>query len=421
MYPDDYRFLQEHDAPFAYRETEQETTSARKNSEEEMLPVVSRASDIREEIQRMVSSGEESATFLLKNYVGNVDQDMKNMYNDLLNDSPKYIYAMDDPFYWSLSEIDAGQVVRIRMKLRLTPQEVQNIPTLMFAPAMNEVYSALLQQSSTYTVQISGYEDQDLYTLLDAYILRHPDQIVEAPDISVSVFPNRGSVRIVELHFFYNTDRETLSERKKKVNAVLEGVKAVLEGGNNQNAENRAEELVEILSQQLVSPIAYQDDPDATVYTQIVQRRGSNSRIMASVVAYLCNKVGAECEIVVGKRGEEIWYWNRIMTNTGWQYFDLHLSALNREVPVLLPYAQLIGYYLDPEQYPEIHEPEEQTVPTDPETTTEDNESADPTAFTGPTESSSSEEETNPDAPSETEEAEGTSQPGEETGPVANP
>ena len=161
IYPDDYRFLQEHDAPFAYRETEQQSIVFRQNMEEEMLPVVSRGSDIREEIQSMVSSGERSGTFLLKNYVGNVEQDMKNMYNDLLNDSPKYIYAMDDSFHWSLSEIDGGQVVRIRMKLRLTPQEVQDIPTLMFAPAMNEIYSALLQQSSTFTVQISGYEDQN--------------------------------------------------------------------------------------------------------------------------------------------------------------------------------------------------------------------------------------------------------------------
>lgn len=147
FYPDEYLSVQEHEAPFAYRETV--TVPAATETEPPVsIKRVSRAYDIREAIQDMVMSGEESGELLLTNYAGDVVNDMQNMFGALLSDSPKLNYAMDR-FDWSLKHTERGTVVRIAMKLRLTPQEIQAIETRLFPnPALSDIYSALRSSSA---------------------------------------------------------------------------------------------------------------------------------------------------------------------------------------------------------------------------------------------------------------------------------
>lgn len=381
LYPDEYISVNEHEAPFAYRETVTEPATTEPDPGPEILSV-SRAYDIREGIQDMVMNGEESGQFRLKNYVGDVEADMKNMFNSLLSDSPKINYAMDS-FDWSIQRDKDGTLVNVEMKLRLAPQEIQDIKTRLFPEAaMSSIYTALRQQLSSFTVQVSGYQETDFNALLDEYILFHPDQIVEAPRVSVAVYPDRGNVRVVELHFVYRSDRETLRLHKEETNAYLTLACKQLDGAMD------AQEIVETLYKQLVPGIGYESSEEATVYTQTLQKIGS-SRTMASVAAYLCSRAGIECEIVRGEQGEESWYWNRIPSEGVWLHFDLHAAALSGEPPVLLPSAEMTGYSWDPERYPELAptEPEEPTEPTEPTGSgeaTEPTESAETPETTGP-------------------------------------
>lgn len=365
MYPSEYISVQEHEAPFAYRET----TAAPETTEqvqEESIRTVSRASDLRDAIQELVMSGRESGQFLLKNYAGDVKEDMKNMFNTLLSDSPKYTYAMDR-FDWDINYGQLGVVVMVEMKLRLTPQELLAIHTRLFPePAMSDIYKALREQASSFTVQVSGYQETDFNALLDAYILHHPDQIMEAPGISVAVYPpDRGNVRLVELHFVYHTDRDTLRRRRVDIDSFFNLVYHELDRAQS------AQELVETLYKHLVPGIGYESSENATVYTQVMQKIGS-SRTMASVAEYLCCYAGAECQIVIGEREGEPWYWNRILSDGQWRSFDLHAAAQSGEPPVLLPASDMKGYTWDAETYPEI----ETTEPTAPASITDETDEA---------------------------------------------
>ncbi len=403
MYPDEYFFVTEHAAPFAYRETGTEEPTTEMRSEENMLPLVSRHSDIRDAIQNMVLRGEETGVFLLEGYDSNVDQDMKDMYNEIRENEPKYVYAMDDRFEWKQIKVNGRRAVEITLKLRLTPQEVQMIPTKMYSPAISEIKKALVNGDSSYTVQVSGYQDTDVYALLEQYVLEHPDEVVEAPDISVSVFPpNQGNVRVIEVRFDYHTDKETLRKRLDSACNFLETVNGQL------SVEKGADEIVETLYKHLVPVIDYKSSPDATVYSLLVRKTGS-SRVMASVVAYLCNRIGAQCEIVVGEREGEPWYWNRILTEAGWRSFDMHASALADAFPVLLRSEEMIGYTWDPITYPEV-ESEEPTEPTEPTEQTDQTEPTAPTELSEPAapsepveiaESTESTESTQPSEPTE--------------------
>ena len=364
MYPDEYLSVNEHQAPFAYRET---TTQAPETTEPGPARIsVSRAYDIREGIQDLVISGQEKGQFLLKDYVGNVSEDMKNMFGFLLSDSPKYNYAMDS-FDWYLSRDGENQLVNVEMQLRLTPQEVQDIDTLLFPnPALDALYRALRQQRSSFTLQVSGYQETDIVALLEDYILHNPNQVAEAPGISAAVYPDKGYLRVLELHFVYDTDRETLRLHREETASFLNLVQ------NQLSLNATPQEQVETLYKHLVPSFGYEADPEATVYSQVVKKIGS-SRTMASVVEYLCGLAQLDCEIVEGLRGEEPWYWNRILVEGQWLHVDLHAAALAGETPTLTPAEAMSGYSWDPERYPEAETeaPPEETQEATQEATAE--------------------------------------------------
>ncbi|MBO4419698.1 MAG: hypothetical protein J5789_07740 [Oscillospiraceae bacterium] len=400
LYPDDYHSVNVHNAPYAYRETET-APSAAEPKVPAAPPTVSRASDIRDAIKEMVLRGEDDGIFLLEDYVGDVEEDIKGMTDLLLKDSPMYIFAMKENPILILNETKTE--VRVRLKRRMEPDEVKAITTCMYHDALDKIEEALLEQVASYTIQVSGFQEEDIAAELDRFILKHPDQIVEAPRISISVFPDRGNVRVLDVRFYYNTaDRKTLSQRKEDTKKPLTVYETLLAH------EQRTPEVVETLYKLLVPlPRNYRYDPEATVYSLVVRRVG-NSRTMASVVAYLCTCAGAECEIVEGERAGEPWYWNRIMVDGRWRSFDLHATALARmETPNLLPAEEMVGYSWDRWRYPDLDEPE----PSEPTDTEE------PTDLTEPTDSSDPNEATEPSQPSEPAESTEPSEPVESSEP----
>lgn len=367
LFPDEYIYVHEHEAPFAVRETVVSTEETEAEPEE-VIKTVSRASDIRDAIKDLIRNGESSGQFLLKNYSGDVQEDARGMFDILLADSPKYNYAMES-FDCSVVYNQIGVFVKVNMKLQLKPEDIETIRDYLFIKAaMKDMYKALDDQVSSFTAQISRYEETDFKKILDDHILHNPDQIVEAPEIFQEVYPHTGNVRVVALRFIYHSTRETLRAHRDDVNLFLN-----LTANQLVNAES-PQELVEILYMNLVPGIKYESIDNATVYTQTVLKKGS-SRTMASVAEHLCKRVNADCGIIYGEREEEPWYWNCIKTEEGWRYFDLHAAALSGEVPALCTAEEMEAYSWDPVRYQEYMdpepEPEETQTPTEPDNTAE--------------------------------------------------
>lgn len=362
MHPDEYISVQEHEAPFAVRETVPETNQEETNPTK-TTNTITRASDLRNAIQRMVEEGQETGRFFVKSYYGELDEDLENMPNVLLKDSPKHYYAIES-LELSKSQNQIGTIVDVSMKLRLTPQELDAIETRMYPePALRDIYAALRQQVSSFMIQISGNKEKDFVTLLEDYALHHPDQIVETPVISCTIFPEDGSLQLIDLRFDYKTGRDALRTQREEVQASLELTYKQLSYAQN------AQQILDALYKNLIPSFDYQDDPEATVYTQVISKIGC-SRTMASVAEYLCTRAGENCQIVVGQRKGEPWYWNRIFSEDRWYYFDLHTAGLLGVPPVLTPAEEMYGYSWDRTQYPEPEKPEE-PEPTSTESPTE--------------------------------------------------
>ncbi len=342
---EEYLAVHEHDAPFAYRETSTEAPQTEPQPVE-AVRTVSRASDIRDAIQELMLNGEERGKFLCSRYSGNLQEDMQAMYANLLRDFPKFNYAMDS-FEWSIEQSPEGDCVNVELQLRFTPQELQAIPSMRFPePAMEEICKACCSLSSSFILQVSGYRETDFAAELEDYMLRHPNEIAEAPGVSVVVFPDRGNVRVVDFHFYYRSDRETLRQHLEETQISLRLVEIQLARAEDSHA------LLETLYKHLVPGYGYESSPEATIYSQMVQKVGS-SRTMASVAAYLCGKAGRDCRIVAGERNGEPWYWNELRAEGETLYFDLHAAAMERSLPELWTREEM-------KQYEWLREPEPQ-------------------------------------------------------------
>lgn len=372
LFPDEYVYVHEHDAPFAVKETVANTEPTEPEPEN-TIKTVSRASDIRNAIKEMIRNGESTGQFLLKNYMGDVQDDARGMFDLLLADSPKYNYAMES-FDCSVVYNQIGVFVKVNMKLRLKPEDIEDIKDYLFIKsATKDMFKALDDQVSSFTAQISRYEETDFKEMLDDHILHNPDQIVEAPEIFQEVYPHTGNVRVVALRFIYHATRETLRSHRDDVRLFLN-----LTANQLVNAAS-TQEIVEILYLNLVSA-KYESTENATVYSQTVRKLGS-SRTMASVAEHLCNRVNADCGIMIGEREGEPWYWNCIRTEEGWRYFDLHAAALSGEAPVLYTAEEMSGYSWDTERFRDYMDPEPEppTEPDPPQTPTEPVSTEEPT------------------------------------------
>lgn len=354
---DEYVFVTEHVAPFAVKETTQETTEA---PEEASMPVAACARDICLIIQKMICEGREEGQILLPQYGENSVselsvEDLNNLIKTMRENDPLYVYAMhQDSFSYKLTQTGSDTVLSVSFKLRLTAQEVQNIQTDLFGNAMSKIYEALNEHRSSFTIQVSGYKDKDIAAMLDDYILQNPDQVVEAPEISVTVFPsNGGSMRVLDFLFAYKDNTPAVLQAHK-----IQTIRFLDVTQTQITAAKTAQETVDALYRQLVSPSGYENDPEATVYS-LATKESSNSRVMASVVRYLCEKAGWNCEIIGGMLEGESWYWNRLLVEGQWLYFDLQSAGRKPEPdpPLLRSAEEMRGYAWDHERFPEAETP----------------------------------------------------------------
>ena len=381
-FSNEYVYVTEHVAPFAVKE--ETTTQEAPPQTEETLYTATNLKGVRDAIKDMVRNGEEEGKILLEFHEEDAKElDVNNLLNALCNDSPLYVYAMhQDSFSCELNKKGFDPVLSVSFKLRLAAREVASIEktgTFWFKEeALNYIYEALIDQKSSCTMQVSDYDaDVDLVALLDEYILHHPEEVSDAPEIQVTVFPVKGgSVRVLDFLFSYKENPAYLSYHKIKTNQFFKMVlEEMTKTESGTESEIPAKDAVGILYRQLISASSYDISEDATVYSLVVEKKKSNSRVMASVVEYLCCKAGWECEIVIGTHGGERWYWNRLKEDGQWRYFDLQTAAGKREEPDDLYSAEKmreLQYEWDSSQYPEAEPPADPTEPTDPDGTSEE-------------------------------------------------
>lgn len=229
------------------------------------------------------------------------------------------------------------------------------------------VYEALENCRSGVIFQVKGYEHTDYQQVVEDYAETHPDVVMEVPQTVVSVYPDSGSTRIIELKFSYQTSRESLRQMQIQVRPVFDAAKLYVSG------DGAAVQKYAQLYAFLMERFEYHVETSITPAYSLLRHGVGDSKAFATVYAAMCQRAGLECMVISGTREGIPWFWNMIRIDDRYYHVDLlysnHVGYFKKMVD-----ADMTGYVWDYTSYPQCIQPTPEILPeqTEPEPTVEE-------------------------------------------------
>lgn len=341
IYPNEYLKLTEHKAPYAYK-----NDSSDGQNDAVPTPVVSDYYALRSALSGFVTEGVEHAQVQMENYRGDEEQDINRVKVYLTEEDPICAYAID---YISLErkQNEDGWLITVDAVYRRSVREIESILFVRGnAAAAESMRSAMTQFQNSVTVRISGYSEEDFSRSLTDYCKQHPELMCVLPEITTAVYPETGNVRVVEVHFQYPNDSQDLRNMRSEADSILSSAY------NYVRYTPEDAEKLRLIYTYFSSRFPYlEDEQNATVYSLLCEGVGS-SVCYASVVNYLCAKIGLNSWIVSGTLNGEPHDWNVIEVDGICWHYDYERSAVRGQEPRPMTDAQMTGYEWDTELYP---------------------------------------------------------------------
>lgn len=281
-----------------------------------------------------------------------VEQDVAKAVDALRKQNPVAAYSVQD-ITWELGSIGGEQVVVAQLTYLYDQAKLKRILTVADNNAANDAISMALQICvSNIVIRVKSYEDMDFIQLVEDFAFENPQIVMETPQVNVSIYPESGSDRVVELQFTYQTSRDTLRNMQTQVATVVEA--AVDMVSVTAHPRGKYAQMYALLMERF--PIYTQETSITPGYSMLVYGVG-DSRAFATVYAALCRQAGLECLTVVGARNGEPYYWNIIHIDGIYYHMDLLRSKEEGKFREMTD-QEMEGYVWDYFAYPACVKPE---------------------------------------------------------------
>ena len=328
---------------------------------------------LHEAISNMVSYGRSSDLFYVRNYgQKSVSVDMRQVEYWIKNENPVGAYAVEGISY-ELGVNGGQSTLSVNIDYTHSRAEILRIQKVVGTDVIQKaIQSALNQLSTELVLYVEGYQETDFAQIVEDYAQQEPDVVMEIPQVAVTVYPDQGEERVVELKFNYQTNRDNLRTMQSQVKRVFESAQLYV------NSDEMTREKYSHLYSFLMERFDYQLDTSITPAYSLLRYGVGDAKAFATVFAAMCRQIGLECLTVSGTRDGEPWFWNIIREDDAYCHVDLLRCE---EEGGFQEYAdvQMSGYVWDYSEYPvcdrevipEETQPPEQTEMTDQTETTE--------------------------------------------------
>ena len=306
---------------------------------EDKAPTLSSYMELRAALVRMVDEGSTQGRFTLEDYPREAaESDMQRAVEYVTRTYPTGAYTVE-----SIVPAFGTNALSVDITYRHTRQELEQIRTVRgMADVSEAVAEALEECTDKLVLQISGYREADYNEMVRSYAQLNPDQVMEVPSVISRVYPDRGDVRVVELLFYYKTDRETLRSMRQRVLPVFSSAALYVSGQASE--ETKFSQLYTFLMER--SDYKHQQS-QTPAYSLLCEGTG-DSRAFAQVYAAMCSRIGLEAMTVTGTRAEQKHHWNLVKIDGAWYHLDL----LGEPQFTLLTDAEMTGYEWDRDEIP---------------------------------------------------------------------
>ena len=303
----------------------------------------------------LVENGAASGLIYVPDYGSKLESDIERVIRQVSTDNPIGAYALEQVMY----EIGTGsgqQAVAIELKYLHDISEIRRIKQCAsMDDAKDEIAYALYTCADKLVIQIENYQHTDFVQLVRDYAYENPNEVMELPDVSVGIYPENGTRRVVELKFTYQTSRDALRSMQGQVRPIFDAAVLYVSG----DGEDR--EKLNQLYAFLMERFNYQYETSITPVYSLLRHGVGDSMAFAVVYAAMCRNAGLDCQIVSGTRDADAWYWNIVRIGERCYHVDL-LESYALGGLQTWDDDQMEGYVWDYFAYPACAEPEE-TVP----------------------------------------------------------
>lgn len=306
---------------------------------------VSSYSELQSALVSLIDSGSTEGLFSLADYpMEDASADMARAKEYAGGTYPIGAYAVEDIDY-EFGTAFGSQAISVDITYRRSREEIGRIRTVRgTAGAQTDIAEALTACSDGVVMQITEYRETDFEAFVRAYAMENPDRVMEVPEVEVSTCPDRGSTRVVELHFTYRTDPEELRAMREQVQPVFSSAALYVSG---QAADRvKLSQLYTFLTERFEYTLESSVTP---AYSLLCQGVG-DSRAFAEVYAAMCSRIGLEVLAIQGTWEGESHWWNLACVDGQWYHVDLLSPAGFR----LLTDGEMTGHDWDRSAVPTV-------------------------------------------------------------------
>ncbi len=279
---------------------------------------VSDYTELRSALVRMVDEGSTEGRFTLADYPREAaEADLQRAVEYVTKTYPIGAYTVE-----AVESAFGTNAISVDITYRHSRQELERIRTVRgMEDAQAAVAEALEECADKLVLQVSGYRDTDYNEMVRLYAQRNPDLVMEVPSVVPRTFPNQGDLRVVELLFYYKTDRETLRSMRQQVQPVFSSAALYVTGQASE--ETKFSQLHTFLMERFEYKLQYSATP---AYSLLCEGVG-DSRAFSQVYAAMCSRIGLEARSISGTREGEKHSWNQIRIDGVWYHLDLLASG----------------------------------------------------------------------------------------------
>lgn len=308
----------------------------------EETTVVADYAELQSAMLDIVKAGEEEAVLTANAYEGDIEADVQKAKDYITKTDPDGAYLVG-----GISEeiVQAGGYSKLDLQIHYQHMleelaQAQDVRGGM--EIENAIVEALKNCAEGLLLRISDYEPMEFDKVVAACCEKNITTVMAKPKVEAEVYPDQGSVRLVEFQFQYPHPLTVLERMQEQVDIIMQS-------GYGQSELDQARRMYAFLSELHDYTIGSSDTPAYSLLHEGV----ANSQSFAAVFSAMCSQAGLTCHVVHGKKDEAPYDWNILELDAGTWHVDAFADEQNGLWEMqLLTDAQMFGYEWDTEAYP---------------------------------------------------------------------
>ena len=294
----------------------------------------------------LISQHEEEGSIRLYFDSEDVETELESACLEVVQESPLGAYAVEfiKP---SVSFVVSYYQADLQIQYRRTREQISSIVSATGTSAIrSELESALDSFAEECVLRISYFSEDEDYIralFLEAYY-SSPGAALDLPDLSISVYPDNGSQRIVEILLTYHLAPDELSKRKELLDLACQELLRSIRSPSGDAQLSAA-------AQAVLDEGGYLPEGGSTAYHALLDG-GANSEGLALAMALMCQELGVDYQVVQGTLNDQPHFWLVVSTSEGWRHLDLSLWDEGDERLLTDQQLEVLGHVWNRERIP---------------------------------------------------------------------